>query len=245
MENSIINKISSIIISEEKKDDTKISLLDYIDLMNYINNKIINYKKDFIKKANNKLSNNLAFFDFEIKSVDLTDNIVITINHELKIKEIIISTKTFTIESDLKNKEIFIDLIGEDLNKLVSTLKEYDYLNKISIKFKENDLNAVLNSKEIELFMHKSPNWITMGKAFSLKYYIQEKKFKYELDPISLEKSIKNQEKLLFSKLLFDKKCLPDEMQLIIDNYKNVENEKCKLGIFSRIINKIRSIVKK
>ena len=88
MENSIINKISSIIISEKLKTEDKISLLDYIELMDYINNQISNKIKAFIKKTNSKLSNSLAFFDYEIKNLEIDKDIIISINHELTSKKI-------------------------------------------------------------------------------------------------------------------------------------------------------------
>ena len=101
-----------------------------------------------------------------------------------------------------------------------------------------------VDSKSIELFMHKSPNWITMGKAFSLKYDIQNRKFNYELDSVNLEKSIKNQEKLLFSKIVFNKKLLPNEFMIISENIKSNEVEEKKQGFFKKLCNKILNIFK-
>ena len=113
------------------------------------------------------------------------------------------------------------------------------------IKFKKDDLNINLNSDTIELFMHKSPNWITMGKAFSLKYMIKEKKFKYELDSINLEKSIKNQEKLLLSKITFNINLLPSEIQILNNNFSNEKIVKKKPNFLENIIKKLLFIVKK
>ncbi len=245
MENSIINKISSIIMSEPKKKENQISLIEYIELMDYINNQISKQTKEFMKSVNNKLSNNLAFFDYEIKSIKLTNKIVINVIREFVSKEIIISPKTLKVTSDLKNKEIFNELVKNDLKKLLEFLEQYSYLNDISIKLKQEDLNVIIDSKLIELYMHKSPNWITMGKAFSLKYQIEEKKFKYDLDSINLEKSIKNQEKLLFSKIYFNINLLPSEMQILNSSFKDKKVEKKNTNLIMNIINKLLYVVKK
>lgn len=245
MENSILNKISSIIMSEPKSENGKISLSRYVELMDYIYNQIATKTREFIKSVNHKLSNNVAFFNYEIKSVKLTNKIVININHELKKEEITVSPKTLKVTSNFKNKEIFDEIINKDLKKLLDFLEEYSYLNDIMIKFKKDDLNINLNSDTIELFMHKSPNWITMGKAFSLKYMIKEKKFKYELDSINLEKSIKNQEKLLLSKITFNINLLPSEIQILNNNFSNEKIAKKKPNFLENIIKKLLFIVKK
>ena len=245
MENNIINKISSIIMKEDNNPENKISILKYIELMNYINNQISNKIKSFIKKTNNKLSNNLAFFDYEIKNIEFRENIIININRELKIKSVIISPKKLEVISDFKNKDVFLSIIKDDLKELISYIKQYSYLNDISIKFKDNDLNVIINSNIIELFMNKSPNWITMGKAFSLKYDLQTKKFNYEYDPIGLEKSIKNQEKLLFSKIFFDKSLLPNELLLVNDSYKNSNIVEKKENFLKKLLKRFNNIFKK
>ena len=245
MENSILTKISSIIMSEPKKGENQISLIEYIDLMDYINNQISKATKEFMKSVNNKLSNNLAFFDYEIKNIKFTNKIIINVTREFVSKEIIISPRTLKVTSDLKNKEIFSELIKNDLNKLLEFLEQYSYLNDVSFKLKHEELNVVVDSKEIELYMHKSPNWITMGKAFSLKYLIEEKKFKYELDLINLEKSIKNQEKLLLSKIFFNISLLPSEMQILNSSYKKHKVPKKNTNLIMKIINKLLYVVKK
>ena len=245
MENNITNKVYSIIMTEVKKEDDEISLLKYIELIDYLNNQIASETRKFIKSINHKLSNNLAFFDYEIKSVKLTNVIIINISHELKSKEIIVSPKTLKVTSDLKNKEVFNEIINNDLKKLLNFLEQYSYLNNISTKFKSNDLNVILNSKVIELFMYKSPNWITMGKAFSLKYLIEEKKFKYEVDSVNLETNIKNQEKLLFSKIYFKLNLLPTEMQTLKIDYKKDDAKKKNNNLIRTIIDKLLRVVKK
>ena len=84
-----------------------------------------------------------------------------------------------------------------------------------------------------------------MGKAFSLKYMIKEKKFKYELDSINLEKSIKNQEKLLLSKITFNINLLPSEIQILNNNFSNEKIAKKKPNFLENIIKKLLFIVKK
>jgi len=245
MENSIINKISSIIMSEYASSEENMSLLSYIEFMNKVNLEINKLIKNTLKKLNNKLSNNIAFFNYEIKNIEMSKNLVLIINRELTTIKVEISLSDYKVKSDLKNKEVFEEIVKKDLSELMISLKKYDYLDRISIKTKDKEINIVINPKNVEIFMHKSPNWITMGKAFSLIYDFVKEKFIYNIDSIGLETNIKNQEKLLFSKLYFQKNLLPLELQEKMLEYSNIKEEKNKTNIFARIFNKLRNMMKK
>ena len=245
MENSIINKISTIIITEKAKNENLMALSEFIELMNNINDELALKCKNFIKKANTKLSNNLNFFNYEIKSIDISKVITIMINHELKTKEIKISKNPFEIHGDLKNSDLFLKIIADELDELIAFYNDFNYLNSIMIKCKYEDINIVINQHFVEIFMHKSPNWITMGKAFSLKYDIIKKSFNYELDLIDLEKNIKDQEKLLFSKIFFEKNLLPNELQVKNEYFINHKLELTQKNFFSKLMSKIKLIIKK
>ena len=245
MENSIINKITSILISKENITEERVSLLSYVEAMNKINAEIKKIIKNSIKKMNNKLSNNIAFFDHEIKNISLADEIKVNVNHDFKTKTISFSSKDLKVKNDFKNKDIFENLIKGDLKELVDELKKYSYLDKISIKTKENDINVIINPDKVEIFMHKSPNWITMGKAFSLVYDFIKEKYVYEVDSIGLEDNIKSQEKLLFSKISFDNKLLPVELKAKFEELNKPKEEKTKENIITIILNKIRNLMKK
>ena len=198
-----------------------------------------------MRKMNNKLSNNIAFFDYTITSIEFNQDLTIYINHEFKTKKIIVSFKDCSINTDIKNKSIFTKLIGEELVNLIDNLRQYNYLNKIAIKTKSNDININIDYKFLEIFMHKSPNWITMGKAFSLVYNFKENKYLYNIDSIGLETSIKNQEKLLFSKLSFAKNLLPVELQDKMIEYSTKIEKPVKTNALLRLIDNIRKLFKK
>ena len=244
MDSNIINKISSIIVTEEQKSELKISLLDIIVLINNIYKEISEFKKNIIKKINMKLSNNLAFFNYEIKEIEVLDTINIYINHELKTKKIVLSKTDFEVQNEFKNQENFKEIIIPYLKDLLSFLSNYDYLEKLKVKTKDRDVNINIGPQFVEVFMYKSPNWITMGKAFSLKYDFNLKKFKYENDFINLEKSIKNQEKFLFSKICIKKEELPNDFQLKHEYYKNNDYEE-KESKWHKFKEKISRIFKK
>ena len=245
MENSILNKISAIIITEEKTSENMISLLQYIELINNINDEINSKFKEIIKKMNNKLSNNLNFFNYEIKEIKINDKITLIVNHELKVKTFDFNKKTLKVIEDFKNSNIFIELIIEDLKKILDIYNDYNYLENISIKSKYKEISISINSNSIEVFMHKSPNWITMGKAFSLKYDLTLRKFYYALDPIGLENNIKNQEKLLFSKVFIEKTLLSNELLIKNEYFLNRTLETKKENLFKKWLSKIINIMKK
>jgi len=245
MENNIINKISSIIITETLKDDNMLSLLELIELMDNLKKEIEIKCQEFIKKSNNKLSNNIAFFDYKIKEVNIFKDIEILLTNELTTKRFKVSKENCQIDSDISNKEVFQKAIEVELKKLVENLSEYQFLDKLSIKCKDKEVNINIDKQFIEIYMPKSPNWITMGKAFSLKYDINKKVFNYDSDLIKLEENIKGQEKLLFSKLYFKKNLLPNELQLKYEYYRNYKLEEKNSSILKRIIKKLTNIVKK
>ena len=245
MENSIINKITLIIMSKEAINEENVTLFSYIEVMNKINAEIKKIIKNSIKKMNNKLSNNIAFFDYEIKSISLSDDLKMTLGHDFATKTVSFSLKDLSIKTDIKNKQIFADLVQKELVELLKELKNYSYLDRISIKAKQEDINMVINPNKVEIFMHKSPNWITMGKAFSLVYDFIKDKYVYEVDSIGLENNIKSQEKLLFSKISFKKSLLPNELQAKFEETNKLKEDKPKKNIIKVIINKLLKLLRK
>lgn len=248
MENTnLINKINEIIISNADSKDKTISLNEYILLVENIQKEIELIYKETIKKINKKLHSNIVFFEQVITNLVIKDNIEITFECNVIRETLIFDKKTLKIINPKKEKTSLEKFIRDDLQTMLSKIEQHEYLEKIKIKEKLEDINVIINRNTIELFVYKSPNWITMGKSFVLLYDFKTKNFKYEVDSINIKNILKDQEKLLFSKINIDLRLLPLEMQQKYDYYKKLQSEKInkKESIIMRFTNKIKNIFQK
>lgn len=243
--NHLINKINSIIIANEINGD--FSLLDFITLIKNIKQEINDIYKDTLKRINAKLGNNLSLFDYTATSLNITENINLTLECNVIREKIIINKETLKIISKFKNKELLENIINIELTNLLDKIKTFEYLKKTKIKTKMEELNINIESLFIEIFAYKSPNWITMGKSFSLKYLFENEKFLYEIDHINIKEALNNQEKLLFSKIKIDFNLLSPELKDKYIEYQQKKSQKSikKDNLFTKIWLKIRKLLKK
>lgn len=243
--NHLINKINSIIIANEINGD--FSLLDFITLIKNIKQEINDIYKDTLKRINAKLGNNLSLFDYTATSLNITENINLTLECNVIREKIIINKETLKIISKFKNKELLENIINIELTNLLDKIKTFEYLKKTKIKTKTEELNINIESLFIEVFAYKSPNWITMGKSFSLKYLFENEKFLYEIDHINIKEVLNNQEKLLFSKIKIDFNLLSPELKDKYIEYQQKKPQKSikKDNLFTKILLKIRKLLKK
>ena len=243
--NHLINKINSIIMANTYEND--FSLIDFITLIDNIRKEINNIAKEKTKNINSKLGNNISLFDYTATSLTIDDNINLILECSVIREKITIDKETLKITNKFKNKELLENLINPELVDLLEQISQFDYLNKIKIKSKFEDLNINIEPKFIELFAYKSPNWITMGKSFSLKYMFDSKKFIYETDHINIKECLKNQERLLFSKIKLDFTLLSSELKNKYFEYQQKQQEKTakKSNIFVRIWARLKKLMKK
>lgn len=243
--NHLINKVNSIIMASKSESD--FSLFDFISLIEKIKKEKNLLYKNTIKKMNNKLGNNISLFDYTITAISINENINLTLECNVIRERIEIDKENLKVLTKFKNKETLENLINSELTDLLEKLKEYDYLNKIKIKTKFEDLNINIEPKFVELFAYKSPNWITMGKSFSLKYIFDNQKYLYEIDHINIKEALNNQEKLLFSKINIDFNLLSNELKTKYYEYQQnkTEKEAKKDNIFTKFFAKIRNLLKK
>lgn len=241
MENSLIKKIEELLLSDKEYNQDEIDLNSFIEVVNHIKNEANCKYREILKKCNSILSNNFAFFNYEIKKIALDDKITLTVNKELKCFNVIINKETFLLETEMRNGDLFGTILKAKLQELVNYYEIFSCLNKLNLKFKYDALNVVIDKIGIEIFMYKSPNWITMGKAFSLKYLFEDAKMVYLIDAIDLEKKLKGQEKLLLSKIRFNSGLLPRPLKEKQLYYKEDDNKsfKTKLAFLKGIIKAI------
>ncbi len=245
MENSIINKIKEIISEKENDNENIVSLTEIINLFNNINIDKNNRIKEITKKINNKLSNSFNFFNYEVKEIDVSDNIVLIVNYELSTKKIEISKTDFEVLSDIKNKNAFQKNVAEPLKSMMEYMDKFKDYDNIQIKTKYKDINININSKEIEINMYKSPNWITMGKAFSLYYQVNNKSFNYQLDHINLKETINSKENELFSHIYIKKNLLSNDLQNRYEYYYNHKLEANNSNSIKKFLKKLSKLFKK
>lgn len=243
MENGILSDIMSF-LNKNNKEDKMMSLYEIVEFVNYLKSDYEKNNQHLIKRMNKHLSKNLNFFNYEIKKINISDNIELVINHELKVIKVLIS-KEGDILTDIKNKEIFKNLIIDEIKILIGSLNQFRSALGLNIKTKVKDLNIVINNSCIEIFMFKSKNWITMGKAFSLKYDYFKSEYVYDIDAINLKRNLHGREDELFSNILINKNSLPNEFQLRFEAYFNEKLESEKSNVLNSFVNKIRKLMKK
>lgn len=244
--NHLINKINSIIMAGEETSETQLSLVEFITLIEKIEQEIIKLCKETIKKINKKMSSNFAFFDHVATTLKVNGNIDLTLECNVIREKVTIDRESLKITSKIKNKEVLESLINEELTELIEEVNKYNYLEKLKIKTTFNDLNVNITPEFVEVFAYKSPNWITMGKSFSLRYLFASKKYEYETDRINLKEVLHQQEKLLYSKIKVDLNLLSNELKEKYEYYKNNHEEiEHKENFITKIINKIRNLMKK
>ena len=238
--NQLINRINNLIMTEDRFEENDISLDKFITFVNWINNQKRKKLKEILKKTNNKLGKNFAFFDYRATAISYQDNIELTLEYNV-VKEKVIISKDFKINSKIKNADLLLNLLLDEFKELIATFDNYN-LGKLKIKFSYDDLNILINKEQIEVSAYKSPHWITMGSAFVLVYNFMTAKFEYKVDHIDLETSLKNQELLLFKKISFKDDLLDSNIKklyaeslIISDHPKESLLTKIKLFLTKRM----------
>lgn len=238
MESNIIKEINSI-LNNEKNEDNVISLFEIIEFINDLKKEYEKSIRVVIKKMNRKLGKTLTFFNYEVKKINLSDKIEITINHELETKMFFIS-KTGKCDMSIDLQKVLLD----EFNVIIKAYNEFLNLINIKIKTKIENLDVYINNYAIEVSALKSKNWITMGKAFNLKYDIFKNDFNYEIDNINLKKFLNEKENDLFKKIYIKINLLPNDFQLKYEVYLNKKMEN-KNNLFFLLKKRLQNLMKK
>ena len=238
MESNIIKEINSI-FNNEKNEDNVISLFEIIEFINDLKKEYEKSIRVVIKKMNRKLGKTLTFFNYEVKKINLSDKIEITINHELETKMFFIS-KTGKCDMSIDLQKVLLD----EFNVIIKAYNEFLNLINIKIKTKIENLDVYINNYAIEVSALKSKNWITMGKAFNLKYDIFKNDFNYEIDNINLKKFLNEKENDLFKKIYIKINLLPNDFQLKYEVYLNKKMEN-KNNLFFLLKKRLQNLMKK
>ena len=100
--NQLINRINNLIMTEDHFEENDISLDKFITFVNWINNQKRKKLKEILKKINNKLGKNFAFFDYRATAISYQDNIELTLEYNV-VKEKVIISKDFKINSKVSS----------------------------------------------------------------------------------------------------------------------------------------------
>ncbi len=245
--NQIFLKISELISMNKQDDSELLSLASFGDVANSISNeRTIIYGK-YIKKMNGKLGNNFSYFNYKITHLNTNDkNIELTLECNIIREHIVIEKEKMQIISKFKDKDLLMKIVKSELEDLCLELKKYDYLNDIAIKTNYETFNINIDSKSIELFTYKSPNWTIMGKSFSLRYLYYEDEFIYEIDHINLKNYLVDKERQVLESIFIKLNLLPLEFQnKYIDARKKMNESRKSTNFVIKMVNKIINVMKK
>ena len=117
--NQLINRINNLIMTEDHFEENDISLDKFITFVNWINNQKRKKLKEILKKINNKLGKNFVFFDYRATAISYQDSIELTLEYNV-IKEKVIISKDFKINSKIKNADLLFNRSEEHTSELQS-----------------------------------------------------------------------------------------------------------------------------